>query len=292
MALRSAFQRSAALCPAEASTHAAGPRRVAVSGPVAARSLSRRRQFGEVSFPAASRRRDVRLSAIISAPGGGLEGALGPEGKRPTENQLRANLDAIVAPVQQDMDVMETNVKALVGERHPMLLAAAEQIFGAGGKKLRPVLCFLVARATAVAMGLPCVPHKRGTSRGALRVTLRCGCSSGEGRTHVLLPVAVFGLSAPGQSWQRKACRRLLLAHLLAVPPRRDITWQHRRLSEITEMIHTASLVHDDVLDECSLRRGALLPSSVFRCGSFRANMLPELAIAPSSRPFRHRSRA
>lgn len=25
-------------------------------------------------------------------------------------------------------------------------------------------------------------------------------------------------------------------------------------------MIHTASLVHDDVLDECSLRRGALLP--------------------------------
>ena len=32
---------------------------------------------------------------------------------------------------------------------------------------------------------------------------------------------------------------------------------QHRRLAEITEMIHTASLVHDDVLDECELRRGA-----------------------------------
>ncbi|MGE4581800.1 MAG: solanesyl diphosphate synthase, partial [Synechococcus sp.] len=30
----------------------------------------------------------------------------------------------------------------------------------------------------------------------------------------------------------------------------------HRRLAEITEMIHTASLVHDDVVDEASTRRG------------------------------------
>lgn len=108
----------------------------------------------------------MRLWAIAPAPGGGLEGALGPDEKRPNETQLRANLDAIVAPVKNDMNVMETNVKALVGERHPMLLAAAEQIFGAGGKKIRPVLCFLVARATAVSMGLPCVPQ-RGTAAPA-----------------------------------------------------------------------------------------------------------------------------
>ena len=38
-----------------------------------------------------------------------------------------------------------------------------------------------------------------------------------------------------------------------------DITPQHRRLAEITEMIHTASLVHDDVVDNCSIRRGTLL---------------------------------
>lgn len=37
----------------------------------------------------------------------------------------------------------------------------------------------------------------------------------------------------------------------------RDITERHRRLAEIIEMIHTASLVHDDVLDDCSVRRGA-----------------------------------
>lgn len=38
-----------------------------------------------------------------------------------------------------------------------------------------------------------------------------------------------------------------------------DLTERHRRLAEITEMIHTASLVHDDVLDDCAIRRGMLL---------------------------------
>ncbi|MFO0212276.1 MAG: solanesyl diphosphate synthase, partial [Pseudanabaena sp.] len=36
----------------------------------------------------------------------------------------------------------------------------------------------------------------------------------------------------------------------------RDITARHRRLAEITEMIHTASLVHDDVIDSAEIRRG------------------------------------
>ncbi|GFH31255.1 uncharacterized protein HaLaN_30259 [Haematococcus lacustris] len=99
-------------------------------------------------------------------------------------------LSAVVAPVKHDMELMNTNIKNIVGNRHPMLMAAAEQIFGAGGKKLRPVLVFLVARATAAHMQM------------------------------------------------------------------RDITDKQRRLAEITEMIHTASLVHDDVLDECDTRRG------------------------------------
>lgn len=52
-----------------------------------------------------------------------------------------------------------------------------------------------------------------------------------------------------------------------------DITERHRRLAEIIEMIHTASLVHDDVLDDCSVRRGesglaaaAVLQSLQYAC--------------------------
>jgi all-trans-nonaprenyl-diphosphate synthase len=63
-------------------------------------------------------------------------------------------LTHIVEPVKSDVALMNANLKNVVGNRHPMLMAAAEQIFGAGGKKLRPVIVFLVARATAQLMGL------------------------------------------------------------------------------------------------------------------------------------------
>lgn len=60
----------------------------------------------------------------------------------------------ILGPVREDMEQMAENLRNIVGNRHPLLLAAAEQIFGAGGKKLRPAIVFLVARATADLMGL------------------------------------------------------------------------------------------------------------------------------------------
>lgn len=43
-----------------------------------------------------------------------------------------------------------------------------------------------------------------------------------------------------------------------------EITTRHRRLAEITEMIHTASLVHDDVVDESEYRRGVPTIHSLF----------------------------
>jgi all-trans-nonaprenyl-diphosphate synthase len=43
-----------------------------------------------------------------------------------------------------------------------------------------------------------------------------------------------------------------------------ELTPRHRRLAEITEMIHTASLVHDDVVDEADLRRNVPTVNSLF----------------------------
>ncbi len=97
------------------------------------------------------------------------------------------SVKSLFAPVEADLQVLTENLKNLVGARHPILYAAAEHLFGAGGKRLRPAIVLLIARATL-----------------------------------------------PGE----------------------DITPRHRRLAEITEMIHTASLVHDDVLDEADTRRG------------------------------------
>lgn len=129
--------------------------------------------------------------------------------------QSPTSIAEIMDPVALDMEQMRVNLRNVVGDRHPMLMAAADQIFGAGGKRLRPMVVFLVARATAQGMGLS------------------------------------------------------------------EITEEQRRLAEITEMIHTASLVHDDVLDECSIRRGADTVNSLY--GTRVAVLAGDFLFAQSS---------
>lgn len=99
------------------------------------------------------------------------------------------------SPVEDDLRLLTDNLKRLVGARHPILGAAAEHLFDAGGKRIRPAIVLLVSRATML---------------------------------------------------------------------EREITPRHRRLAEITEMIHTASLVHDDVVDEAALRRNVPTVNSLF----------------------------
>ncbi|WP_320676579.1 solanesyl diphosphate synthase [Prochlorococcus sp. MIT 1300] len=101
----------------------------------------------------------------------------------------------LLQPVELDLENLLSDLRSLIGAGHPILQAAAEHLFSAGGKRLRPGIVLLVSRA----------------------------------------------LSENG-----------------ALSPR------HRRLAEITEMIHTASLVHDDVVDEASTRRGVKTVHSRF----------------------------
>ena len=101
----------------------------------------------------------------------------------------------IFTVVEDELKILDTNLKSMVGARHPILSAASEHLFSAGGKRLRPALVILVAQHTL---------------------------------------------------------------------ENRSITPSHRRLAEITEIIHTASLVHDDVIDECITRRGVTTVHSVY----------------------------
>lgn len=102
---------------------------------------------------------------------------------------------SLFSPVEADLQMLAENLKQLVGNGHPILSAAAEHLFGSGGKRIRPAIVLLISRATMVG---------------------------------------------------------------------KEITQRHRRLAEITEMIHTASLVHDDVVDEAELRRGTPTVHSLF----------------------------
>ena len=103
------------------------------------------------------------------------------------------------APVKEDLKLLNQNLRELVGAKHPVLYAAAEHLFSARGKSLRPAIVLLVSRAT-----------------------------------------------------------------MLLQSSRAELTDRHRRLAEITEMIHTASLVHDDVIDLADVRRGVPTVNSSF----------------------------
>ena len=119
---------------------------------------------------------------------------------------------SLFSPVEADLQVLTENLKNLIGARHPVLYAAAEHLFGAKGKRVRPAIVFLVSRATMLDQ---------------------------------------------------------------------EITLRHRRLAEITEMIHTASLVHDDVVDESELRRGVPTVHSSF--GNRIAVLAGDFLFAQSS---------
>ena len=93
----------------------------------------------------------------------------------------------LLQPVEKDLDELILDLKNLIGAGHPILQAAAEHLFSAGGKRLRPGIVLLISKAISTDYSL---------------------------------------------------------------------SIKHKRLAEITEMIHTASLVHDDVVDEASTRRG------------------------------------
>ncbi|MFE4108242.1 solanesyl diphosphate synthase [Almyronema epifaneia] len=119
---------------------------------------------------------------------------------------------SLFSPVEADLSLLSENLKRLVGARHPILHAAAEHLFGAGGKRIRPAVVLLLSRATMSDQSL---------------------------------------------------------------------TAQHRRLAEITEMIHTASLVHDDVVDEAEMRRGVPTVHSSF--GNRIAVLAGDFLFAQSS---------
>ncbi len=95
-----------------------------------------------------------------------------------------ASISTILAPIAQDMQQVDASIRRALASEVPLISAIGSYIVGAGGKRLRPALLLLVARAHG---------------------------HDGE--------------------------------HL-------------HDLAAVVEMIHTATLLHDDVVDESQLRRG------------------------------------
>ncbi|KOF54068.1 octaprenyl diphosphate synthase [Achromobacter sp. DMS1] len=102
------------------------------------------------------------------------------------------NLPALIAPIADDMKAVDAVIRQRLNSDVVLIRTIGDYIIGAGGKRMRPALVLMVARALGY-----------------------------EGERH----------------------------HLLAA---------------VVEFIHTATLLHDDVVDESDLRRGRETANAVF----------------------------
>jgi len=97
----------------------------------------------------------------------------------------------------------------------------------------------------------------------------------------VLKTVAQYLFESPGK--RVRPSMVLLMAHATSLENGSDleVNEKQRRLAEITEMIHTASLLHDDVLDLADTRRGR--PTAHINFGNKVAILAGDFLLARSS---------
>ena len=181
---------------------------------------------------------------------------------------------ALLAP---ELTHLRHNLLHLLGSSHPTLTHTAKYYFLQPSKQLRPLLVLLFARAT----------NGLGTDWRTKRWHAECEHAGGRAEEldrplsradvlndwnpampdHTASFSAAFQLRAPPPV-STLECPILAPVGEAHVPPAvvGEILPTQTRLAQIVEMIHVASLLHDDVLDDSPLRRGA--PSAHVKYGS------------------------
>ncbi|KAI9348137.1 isoprenoid synthase domain-containing protein [Obelidium mucronatum] len=132
-----------------------------------------------------------------------------------------------------DLALLTSNIRRLLGSDHPVLKSVASYYFmGTGGKHIRPMLVLLVAQATSLT-----ALH----SRQVLSDSVIDSSVSSKQNPITFEQNTSADLHESGSPTSSSSIPQILPTQ--------------RRLAEITEMIHTASLLHDDVIDASLTRR-------------------------------------
>lgn len=171
----------------------------------------------------------------------------------------------VIDPVKlvgRDLWELKGNITKLLGSGHPFLNTVAKHYFNADGKHIRPLLVLLIAQATSIA------PKKKNNARPL---------HEEDDFQSIDTPISQ-GLKniTTSDVFDRQT------HYTPSVTPQGcTILPTQRRLAEISEMIHTASLLHDDVIDASLTRRN--LPSANASFGNKMAVLAGDFLLARAS---------
>lgn len=147
--------------------------------------------------------------------------------------------------VEKELQPFSDSIKELVATDQPILSMAAKHFFEKRhGKRFRPTIVQLMAKAVAVA---PPEHMKSDISTAAVSVDIEKEDKE------------AFEKIGGAAAWQWSGASKINVEGGIITPENHqgsDVWRKQGQLGQIVEMIHVASLIHDDVLDEADTRRG------------------------------------
>lgn len=158
--------------------------------------------------------------------------------------------------VGKEMKFLRSNIQQLLGSGHPMLDTVAKYYTHSEGKHIRPLIVLLMSRATSLA---PKAPSSLASTTTSVNDSISPSI--------ILSDVNPSSIDLNLRSIDSSAESEILASQ--------------RRLAEITELIHTASLLHDDVIDNSTTRRSS--PSANIFFGNKMAVLAGDFLLGRAS---------
>lgn len=138
--------------------------------------------------------------------------------------------------VGKELKFLTKNIRQLLGSGHPTLDKVAKYYTRSEGKHMRPLLVLLMSQATALC---PRRHHNSSTAPATVN--------------HPITSPSVLADTNPDANPLTASSTDAKYDFA----GDKNILPSQRRLAEITELIHTASLLHDDVIDNAVTRRSS-----------------------------------